>query len=382
MVAALMTLTLIAPSPAGASAGQPSAPRSVHATSGVGSARVSWLKPTSSGTSGVVRYVVTSHPARRSCSTATTSCAVHGLKQGSKYSFSVVARNALGPSVNSRLSNRVTIKFSIQRAAKNYLAAVGSFNSSLADDLATLQGLTSTSTAAQVSAALASLQHTFNRFASTLGRDEWPKVARGDVKNLLPAITALGTDTANLAQATSSNASLIYATLQHDGNLTDEDDAAVRADLHLPELISGPDTTTLAPVAIGSPQSVHDFTGDTLTITVSSIVDPATAGADSGQADPGYRFVAVEMSLSNPASSEIDGDANYSLRVIGSDGQTYTADYGTVAECTNFSYGSFALSASGTANGCVVFQLPTAVSVKSLEFTLATGYLDTAVWDN
>jgi hypothetical protein len=120
---------------------------------------------------------------------------------------------------------------------------------------------------------------------------------------------------------------------------------------------------------------VHDFYGDTLSATVSQIVDPATAGANSGLPDAGYRFVAVEVNLSNtdPSNGEVVSNAN-------SDGQTYSADFGTVSQCTNFTFGEFQLPTGDTATGCVVFQLPTAVTVASVQFSLDAGYLDTVVW--
>ena len=66
--------------------------------------------------------------------------------------------------------------------------------------------------------------------------------------------------------------------------------------------------------------------------------------------------------------------------VVGSDGQTYSADFGTVSQCTNFTFGEFQLPTGDTATGCVVFQLPTAVTVASVQFSLDAGYLDTVVW--
>jgi len=69
------------------------------------------------------------------------------------------------------------------------------------------------------------------------------------------------------------------------------------------------------------------------------------------------------------------------MTVRGSDGKTYLANYGTVGACTNYSYGEIDVPASGTLTGCVVFQLPTSVTVQSVSFSLDSGYLDTAVWN-
>ena len=113
------------------------------------------------------------------------------------------------------------------------------------------------------------------------------------------------------------------------------------------------------------------------------MIDPATAAPSSEPPNSGYRFVAVELTLSNQSSSVIiDGDANYSTVVTGSDGQNYSADYGTVTECANFESGDFRLPPSNSASGCVVFALPTSVTVRSIQFTLAPNYLDTAEWNS
>ena len=67
---------------------------------------------------------------------------------------------------------------------------------------------------------------------------------------------------------------------------------------------------------------------------------------------------------------------------MGTDGSTYHAVFSTVSACTNFTYGTIDLAANHAASGCVVFALPTAVTVASIGFSLAPGYLDTAQWTN
>ena len=61
------------------------------------------------------------------------------------------------------------------------------------------------------------------------------------------------------------------------------------------------------------------------------------------------------------------------MTVTGSDAQTYSADYGTVSDCVNFELGVFQLPLSDSATGCVVFELPTSVTVQSIQFTLVAN---------
>ncbi len=77
----------------------PDAPRSPSATAGDGQVTVSWQAPASDGGSPVTKYVATASPGGAVCTTAGLSCTVTGLSNGTAYTFSVIARNALGDSV-------------------------------------------------------------------------------------------------------------------------------------------------------------------------------------------------------------------------------------------------------------------------------------------
>lgn len=71
----------------------PSAPRAVEAETGITTATVSWKPPTFDGGRPVVRYIVTSAPGGRTCTTRKGSCRLTGLNPGSPYQFVVVADN-------------------------------------------------------------------------------------------------------------------------------------------------------------------------------------------------------------------------------------------------------------------------------------------------
>ncbi len=106
----LMVLALASPVLAGATgkATRPGAPRSVHAIAANASATVSWVKPATSGGAPIKSYVVTSHPSDKTCTARTTKCKVSGLKNGTAYTFTVVAKNSVGASPRSKASNKVT----------------------------------------------------------------------------------------------------------------------------------------------------------------------------------------------------------------------------------------------------------------------------------
>jgi len=110
--AVVITLALVGILPAYGSSSKPSAPRSVHAVAASAAATVSWSKPSSTGGSTITKYVVTSAPSGKSCTTKGLRCKVSGLKNGTAYSFTVVAYNKHGAGTRSAASKKVTPKAS------------------------------------------------------------------------------------------------------------------------------------------------------------------------------------------------------------------------------------------------------------------------------
>jgi hypothetical protein len=111
--ALLLALAATVSAPVAGAAGQaslPSAPASVHAIAGRGSAHVNWSTPKTQGGSPITSYVATSHPQGKRCVTTSNECTITGLRNGTIYAFSVVAKNRFGSGPSSRRSNRVRTK--------------------------------------------------------------------------------------------------------------------------------------------------------------------------------------------------------------------------------------------------------------------------------
>ena len=130
---------------------------------------------------------------------------------------------------------------------------------------------------------------------------------------------------------------------------------------------SGTTATTSAVAHTGSTIAVAG-NNSKANVTLNQVIDPAT-GADSfSTPDNGKRFVGIKMTIQNTGSSTLNDDANITVSVIGSDNQSYTPDFNSIAECTNYDNGSYTLAANESVTGCTTFQLPTGITVTRVKY--------------
>lgn len=160
------------------------------------------------------------------------------------------------------------------------------------------------------------------------------------------------------------------------------------------KVVSAPNSPAAAGIspAAASPAASVAHTGaaisigagaDKGTVTLQQVVDPAPAGSIF-QPDAGKRFVATKLLITNTGSGSLTGDANINAAVQGSDGQSYTPTLASdITGCTNFDSGSYTLAAGNSVVGCVVFQIPTGVTVAKVHYNLEAGFTgDTGQWLN
>lgn len=91
----------------------PGAPTNVSATAENVQAEVSFTPPANNGGSEIVSYTVTSTPDGFSETGTGSPITITGLNSNTTYTFTVVATNAIGNSVDSEISNEITTTFPV-----------------------------------------------------------------------------------------------------------------------------------------------------------------------------------------------------------------------------------------------------------------------------
>jgi hypothetical protein len=122
-----------------AAASVPGAPTGVSATPGNGSAQVSFGAPASDGGSAIIGYTATSSPGGHTGSGPSSPVTVNGLTNGTPYTFTVHATNAVGNSAESAPSSAVTPS-AVPGAPRNVVAAAGDTEATVTFDPPTSDG--------------------------------------------------------------------------------------------------------------------------------------------------------------------------------------------------------------------------------------------------
>jgi hypothetical protein len=137
----------------------------------------------------------------------------------------------------------------------------------------------------------------------------------------------------------------------------------------------------VTPIRVGSYFDVSDIRGDTYRVTLVKIIDPAPGADQFNTADSGTRFVGAVFEIKALKGSLQNENANNDAAVIGSNGQTYDADFNAISGQANFSNGSIKVAQGDSATGAVTFQVPAGIKVTKVQWTAASGFGTTVQWD-
>lgn len=132
--------------------------------------------------------------------------------------------------------------------------------------------------------------------------------------------------------------------------------------------------------SVGDTFSVSDTSGDKYTVTLVKVIDPAQGSDQFNTPDNGNRFVGAVFTVTVTSGSLTDEDANSDASVTGSNSQTYTADFDTIADYTNFNGGDINLTQGQSVTGAVTFQVPEGVQVSRVQWQPG-GFGQSATWN-
>jgi hypothetical protein len=118
---------------------------------------------------------------------------------------------------------------------------------------------------------------------------------------------------------------------------------------------------------LGTVYTVTDSSGNQMTVTLAKVIDPAQGADQFNTPNNGFRFVGAVFTLKG-VSGTFSDDASSDASVIGSNGQSYTADFDSIAGYTNFNSGEFNLTPGQVSVGAVTFQVPVGVKVASVQW--------------
>jgi hypothetical protein len=124
---------------------------------------------------------------------------------------------------------------------------------------------------------------------------------------------------------------------------------------------------------VGTVYTVTDQSGNKISVTLTKVIDPAPGADQFNTPGNGNRFVGAVFTITG-ISGTFSDDANNDATLIGSNGQTYIFDVGSIAGYTNFNNGLYNVSAGENSVGAVTFQLPLTVKVTKIEWSANGGF--------
>jgi len=126
---------------------------------------------------------------------------------------------------------------------------------------------------------------------------------------------------------------------------------------------------------VGSTLDFDDTSGNPYSVQLVRMIDPARGSDQLTTPIRGNRFVAALFKITNTGRRRITDDANADASITGANAQNFLSDPDSVAECTNFESGVYQLAPKMSQTGCVVFQLPSALKVSTVEWSPGGRYI-------
>ncbi len=381
----------------------PGAPTIGTATAGNTQATVTFTSPVSNGGSAITKYTVTSSPGNITGTGSASPITVTGLTNGTAYTFTVTATNAIGTSVASSASNSVTPSAApgaptIGTASAGNAQATVSFTAPVSNGGSAITGYTVTSSPGSISGTGTAspitvtgltngTAYTFTVTATNaIGTSLASSASNSVTPSTVPGAPTIGTATAGNTQATvtftspvSNGGSAItrYTVTSSPGNITGTGSASPITVTGLTNGAAYTFTVTATNAnGTGPASSASNSVTPSTTVPGAPTIGIATAGnaqatiAFTAPVNNGGSAITGYTVTSSPGSITGTGTAS-PITVTGlTNGTAYTF----TVTATNAIGTSLASSASNSVAPSTVPGAPTGVSASAGDLTAALSF--------
>lgn len=141
-------------------------------------------------------------------------------------------------------------------------------------------------------------------------------------------------------------------------------------------------TISIAPIGTGSKLAAAPvgsavvITGinpaEKMTVTAVKVFGHPQGASDLDAASQGDRFYAVRFRLDDTGSAAYSDAPSLGAAALDAAGGSYKASFDDVAGCTSFP-ASVSIAAGQSSVGCVIFEVPAAARITTIQFTLDAG---------
>ncbi|MBL3669678.1 DUF4352 domain-containing protein [Streptomyces sp. M2CJ-2] len=120
--------------------------------------------------------------------------------------------------------------------------------------------------------------------------------------------------------------------------------------------------------------------GSKLDVTVVKVADPAKSADEFMEPASGKRFVGVQFQLVNTGEAAYSDSPSNGAQVADSEGQQFDATFGDITAGPSMA-SSLKLKPGAKGLGWIVFEVPEAAKVDTVQFTMDSGFADkTGEW--
>jgi Domain of unknown function (DUF4352) len=131
---------------------------------------------------------------------------------------------------------------------------------------------------------------------------------------------------------------------------------------------------------IGDTLTLTGDGGETMAVTVDRVMDPLQVGSYD-QADPGQRFVGVQVTLKNVGRVAYSDSPSNGATLLSNTNEQAQGQIVSGGPCGNDFQSSANIAPGDTQQGCIPFEMPTGETPATFQFTLNSGFADqTGQW--